>query len=426
MKKSALLTFIALSFFFSTSAQDWISIVGKSPYPHGVMVQFTGYNGFEEIDLGSIRTTQGGAIDYFTDFHGRCMISAEGMPSYFLILEHDPICLEWGSQQPFTCDPENEYFYNTSFELDHIDSLFTVYEKADSAGKEMAFQGLDDAIQHLYEEVSLSSVKHARVYMLSELLIRRAKLATNTDQLTLWKSEMLGYAEENYDILSRSDYLGNLAMGYLEMNSTVMNSDISVRQAMEYDVNTWVERLGARAGEREMLDFFMIRFLESGDAGMASLLASKYNDYIRCEQFVSSKLRNTGMPYTFNVFGGDNFSRVYSLDQFSGMPKVLAMVSTDCPASIASVSGLYEFLMEKQIRMPVILVHEVEPEGKLADILSDKAPFSLQTGVKTGGTLMFGAGVVQLPAYMILDRNNLQQQIIYDLEELKQVIGGDD
>jgi hypothetical protein len=115
---------------------------------------------------------------------------------------------------------------------------------------------------------------------------------------------------------------------------------------------------------------------------------------------------------------------VYNLDQFSGMSKVLALVSTDCPASVAAVSGLYEFLMENQIRLPVILVHEVEPEGKLAGLLAEKAPFGLQTGFQTGSTLMFGAGVEQLPAFMLLDRNNLQQQIIYDLDDLKQTIGG--
>jgi hypothetical protein len=125
------------------------------------------------------------------------------------------------------------------------------------------------------------------------------------------------------------------------------------------------------------------------------------------------------------VFGGEDFSRVYNLDQFSGMPKILAMVSTDCPASVAAVSGLYEFMMEKQIRIPVILIHEVAPAGKLGDILADKAPFGLQAGMQTGGTLMFGAGVEQLPAFMMLDRNNLQQKIIYDLEEIKQLIGGD-
>jgi hypothetical protein len=353
------------------------------------------------------------------------MMSAEGMPSYFLILEHDPVCLEWGKSQPFTCDPENSYFHESTIRLAGIDSLFAEYElAADSAAKETSYQLTLDEIQRSYDEVSASTIPHARIYLLAELLIQRSKLVRDVDQLASWKTEMLDFADQNYDILARSDYLGNIAMAYVGMNKDVMKSEISRRQAMEYDVETWIDILGAKAGTKEMIDFFIIRLLNSGEASTSARLVSKYNDYVRCELYISSKLRNPNMPYTFNVFGGENFDRVYNLDQFSGMSKVLALVSTDCPASVAAVSGLYEFLMENQIRLPVILVHEVEPEGKLAGLLAEKAPFGLQTGFQTGSTLMFGAGVEQLPAFMLLDRNNLQQQIIYDLDDLKQTIGG--
>ena len=49
--------------------QDFISIKGKSPFPDGIRVVFTGYEGLNKVDLGSIRATAGGEVDYFTDYH---------------------------------------------------------------------------------------------------------------------------------------------------------------------------------------------------------------------------------------------------------------------------------------------------------------------------------------------------------------------
>ena len=45
---------------------------------------------------------------------------------------------------------------------------------------------------------------------------------------------------------------------------------------------------------------------------------------------------------------------------------------------------------------------------------------------KTGNAISSGAGVKQLPAFMILDERNLLERIIYDFNELKEMLGGDD
>ena len=72
--------------------------------------------------------------------------------------------------------------------------------------------------------------------------------------------------------------------------------------------------------------------------------------------------------------------------------------------------------------MPVILVPDYALEGELGTLVEEKAPFSLRTGYKYGGPLMQGAGIKQLPAFMVLDRQNLVKEVIYDLELLKEKI----
>ena len=121
---STLIIILAMSITFATG-QDDISIVGTSPYPEGTKVFFEGYQGFEKVELGSIRITLNGEIDYFTDYHGYCIMSAVGLPSWPLILAHDTTCLEWDSIPSFPCDPENEYFYKMKPSLLKLDSLLS-------------------------------------------------------------------------------------------------------------------------------------------------------------------------------------------------------------------------------------------------------------------------------------------------------------
>ena len=427
MKKSI---FYLISFFFlinSVSGQEWISIVGKSPYPQGVKVFFEGYEGFQKKDLGSIRTTANGMIDYFSDYHGYCMMTAEGRNAYPLILEYDTVCVDWGGEPKLFCDPENEYFYNNLQYMYYLDSLYNAYRSSnDSLEKERLCHDLDSAFISVYSTLMSGESQYAKVFMQAELMIRHTRMAEDTGQMASRKDDILAFITDNYEVLYYSDYIGKMAGAYLEMNNTVFENETALQQALENDVDVWVNSFGPVMGGREVIDFFLIHFIKMGEMEVAANMVTKYLDLVKCELYVSSNLRPAGMPYSFNVFGGADYSKVYTLDQFKGISKILAIFSTECPASLAAVTGLYDFISENQIRMPVILMPNFDPEGELADLLNEKAPFGMQVGVKTGNAISSGAGVKQLPAFMILDERNLLERIIYDFDELKQMLGGDD
>ena len=198
----------------------------------------------------------------------------------------------------------------------------------------------------------------------------------------------------------------------------------SLRQANVYDVGEWVSMLGPSMGEKAVVDFFLVHFVRDGAKDVALDLVGKYAELVKCEQYVSNNTRPSNMPYTFSVFGGPDLSRVYNLDQFHGINKILAIYSTDCPASIAAVVGLFGFVREKQLRMPVILVPNGETEGEYAELVEKEAPFGMQTGMKTGSGIIIGAGIKQLPAFIILDERNLLKEVYYDIDELKASISG--
>jgi hypothetical protein len=101
------------------------------------------------------------------------------------------------------------------------------------------------------------------------------------------------------------------------------------------------------------------------------------------------------------------------------MSKILVPYSSECPASIAGLCGLFSYMQEKQLRIPVILVPLDEVPAEVNQLLEKEAPFGLQTGAKTGSSLILGAGVKQLPVYIVLDGNNLIETIHYELEDLK-------
>lgn len=420
--------FVLIALFLASFArcQDLIGIEGKSPYPQGVMVQFTGFEGFSKTDLGEIRSTPGGNIDYFTAYHGYCMMGSGGMPAYPLILLYDPVCLEWADPPRFPCDPENEFYYSFLREYDHFDSLHAMYlNETDSLLKDSLFKVLDSALVPVGEKLEDAETLDAVVYMQAELLLRKSLLVKDGAGLAAAKEVILEFIRAHFDVLYHSDYSIKLAGAYLRMNRTVFTSRLSLNQAMEYDVDTWVKELGVKYGEREIVDFFLIHFSLMEERGIVANLMEKYGELVKCELYVSSKTRPLSMPYSFNVYGGKDFQRVFSLDSYVGISKVLAMYSTDCPASVAAMTGLYQMVSENHVRMPVIMLPETEPAGELAELMKQSAPFGLQSGVKFGSAIISGAGVKQLPAFMILDRNNLQQEIIYDFGALKLFLTGD-
>jgi len=425
MKKIFLLFSVFLISSCLLHSQDWISIIGKSPYPANTKVYFTGYNGFEKIDLGSIRSNAQGEIDFFTDYHGFCMMSAEGAKPYPVILEHDPVCIEWNDPPVFSCEPENAFFYAHLPELKQIESMQMLYFSVPDSlpGKDSLRTELQGKMELLFEELMQDENLHARVFLLSDLFVMQCKMVDSTEQMAEWKEDLLAFADIHFEILNSSVYLGKLGKAYVDMNRTVFKNENSKNQAMEYDVGKWVELFGEKLSEKAIVEFFCMYFIQSGESATAAILLSKYIDIVKCDQWVGGTARPANMPYTFNVFFGPDFSNVRSLDQFRGTDKILAFVSTECPASVAAVAALFEFVNSSQVRLPVILVPDYELEGELGALVEKRAPFSLRTGYKYGGPLMQGAGIKQLPAFMILDRQNLVKEVIYDLKLLEERIG---
>lgn len=427
MKKSIFYIIILGFLANSLGAQDLISIEGVSPYPAGTKVFFEGYDGFNKIDLGSIRTTAEGGINYFFEFHGYCTMSSDNEPSYPVIMEYDPVCIEWDKEEKFTCEPENEYFYQMLPGLNTLDTLIENYiSTTDSAQKILHGQQLKLSFDEFETLLANAPEVNARVILQAELLLRKAEAVDSVEMMAKLKEDIMALSVNEIDILRRSDLLMRMSEAYFEMNYKLMAERAGLSLALLYDVDTWVNSLGPILGERGMLEFFLLYFATAQQQDVIAGILEKYIDKVSCEQYVSNNLRPANMPYTFSVFGGPDFSRVYNLDQFYGMPKVLALYSTDCPASVAAIAALYVFMTEKQLRIPVILVPGNEPEGELAELLTEKAPFGMQAGVKTGNSLIFAGGVKQLPAFMMLDRNNLREDVIYDYKILQKHLSGEE
>ncbi len=421
---SYLLAFLLL--ISNVAAQDIISIVGKSPYPPNVKVYFEGYEGFSKTDLGYIRSSATGEVDYFVSYNGFCIMKADGHPAYPLILEYDPVCLEWSNPPNFPCDPENEYYYKMLPQFLSLDSAYANLKYATDSLEKVNFrQTLESKFTDVEGVLSSGPSLHAKTFLEAELLIHRCRIVNDGGLMAQRKENIHGIIELHYEAFYPSNILMKLAEAYLEMNYAVFENRESLKQAMLYDVDTWVKMLGPMMGEKEVVDFFLIHFVKKEELGIAADLVANYADLVKCEQFVGGKRRPATMPYSFSVFGGPDLSKVYNLDQFYGISKILAVYSTECPASVAAVAGLYAFMAEKQIRLPVILSPGNEPEGELADLISKKAPFGLQLGVKTGSAVAQGAGVKQLPAFLFLDEKNLLKEIIYDMNELKTTLAGD-
>lgn len=419
MKKMSLGIIISLIVLCS-GAQDFISIVGSVPYPVSTKVYFEGYEGFSPEDLGNIRVSDNGEIDFFTDYHGYCKMHVPGQTAWPLILEYDPTCLEWKGGFSFACDPENEVFYKFLPALDYNDSLLLAFRNSSDSLELIELRAqLDIDLNELGDKLNSLNNSPAGIFLKGEFLIHNANATDSLNSIAIVKEEILLFVQEHYEQLYHSDYLIRLARAYTDMNKRGFSRQETAKAASIYDVGEWHKTLSPLMEERAIIDFFMEDFLADGNIGVAADLAEKYAEIVKCEQYVNTKLRPATMPYSFNVFGGADMSKMYALDQFSGMPKILALYSAECPASIAALAGLYEFVKEKQLRVPVILTPDGEIDPQLIKLLQKVAPFGLQTGAKTGGSLMMGAGIKQLPAFIVLDRNNLLKDIYYDLGSLK-------
>ncbi|HSG68468.1 MAG TPA: hypothetical protein VK994_07175, partial [Bacteroidales bacterium] len=220
-----------------------------------------------------------------------------------------------------------------------------------------------------------------------------------------------------------SDLLIDLADAYTGMNASVFSSTLSAQQASVYDVGEWLNLLGSGIPEKEVLDYFLLHFSAMDAYDIIGQLLQVHAGKYECEQYVGSAKRPANMPYTFTVFGGPELNREFTLDQFTGMRKILALYSSDCPSSVASLVALYGFISRNQVRLPVILVPGDEAEGEIATIIKNHAPFGMQTGMKLGSSLMLGAGIRQLPAYIILDQRNMLSDVFYSFEEIKNYLG---
>jgi len=407
--------------------QDFISIVGKSPYTKGTKVLFEGYDGFQKLELGSIRTTDNGSIDFFVDYHGQLMMSAEGNKnSWPLILKHDPTCIEFDSIISFPCDPENEFYYTMLTTHSLLDSLIINYwEISDSSEKVKAGEDIFLKINDFRAKLKPQQNLYAGVLLEGDLLIFEAGMQRNTEGLAEVKEKTLSYIQSNYERIRYSDILPKLVVANSAMNKRVFPNPSSLTQVQVFDVGEWANILEPHMDLKAVINFYLIHFIKNGDADVSATLLGKYGQEVICEQYVSSNTRPANMPYSFSVFGGPDLKRVFPLDQFMGLSKILAIYSTECPSSVASVAGLYSIMSENQIRMPVIMVPNDEQTGELAELVKKEAPFGMQTGMKTGSGIIIGAGVKQLPAFIILDERNLLKQIFYDLKSLKLELMGD-
>ncbi len=425
-QKAILLLFILLP-FTGLISQDLISIVGSVPYSAGTKIYFDGYEGLRTIELGSIRVDNSGEIDYFTSYHGYATMHAEGKSSWPLILEYDPVCLEWNEVFSFPCDPENEFFYSKINAFASLDSLIKAYsEVTDSLKTLMLKEKLQQSMEKFPEIIASEESLNAVIFLEGELLIRRAAVVETGEDMAIIKPQILDFINNNYDVLYHSDMMIRLGRAYVGLNEHIIQDRDVLNQAVLFDVSEFLNGPGLSLGGKELIDFFLTDFLRNGKTDMAALLAETYPEIVKCEQYAGATARPSQIPYSFNVFGGEDLNKMYSLDRFYGISKILALYSTECPASIAAVAGLYDFMGEKQIRLPVILVPNGEQDGELAELLRKEAPFGLQTGLKTGSSLIMGAGITQLPAFIILDERNLLKEVYYGLGDLKPVLAGDD
>ncbi|MEN8225521.1 MAG: hypothetical protein ABFS05_09200 [Bacteroidota bacterium] len=422
---TTIIFFLALGMAY-IMGQDLISIVGKSPYPEGTKVFFEGYEGFQKVDLGSIRTTANGDIDYFVSYHGYCLMSAESLPSIPLILEYDPTCIEWDSIPSFPCDQENGFYYKILPALASLDTAIIRFQASqDSLEKVSLWNSMGKAAEDIRGELMSGNSQYAGVLLEAQLLVLEAALLETTEDLAGHKAKITTFVETNYEVLYHSDALIGLAVAYTGMNKRFFQNPASMQQVQVYDVVEWLKLLGSKMGDREVIEFFLIHFAGEGASDIVFSLLEKYTDVVMCEQYVGANIRPPHMPYTFNVFSGPELKRVYPLDQFHGISKILAIYSPQCPASLAAVTALFGFMSENQIRMPVILVPESEMQGEQAELIKRHAPFGMQTGMKTGGGLITGAGVKQLPAFIMLDERNLLKGIYYDMKELQLELKGE-
>ena len=420
MKIHVQITFIFLLLVSSAFSQDLISIVGRSPFPADTKVVFTGYEGFRSAELGSTRVTSGQQIDYFTSYHGLCMMSAEGYPEYALILENDPTCIEWDSIPSFPCDQENPILYARLQALDTIGSQVAAWqESTDSLEKADLLIAIKQSIDHCREGISSSAHSKAGLYIEASLMAMEAALVTLPATMGDQKSAILDFVGRNFQTFYHSDRLITLSDAYVGMNRHVFSSEISAAQASVYDVEQWISALEGMMPARDIVEHFLMLFAKMGETDVLAQLLEAQAGNFECEQYVGNTKRPANMPYTFSVFVGPDLGREYTLDQFTGMKKILAMYSPDCPASIAALVALYGYMSANQVRIPVILVPDNELEEPLKSLVMDKAPFGMQTGMKMGGSLMMGAGIQQLPAYIILDQRNLLSDVFYSFSELK-------
>ncbi len=425
-QKTILLLFILLP-FTSLHSQDLISVVGSVPFPTGTKVYFDGYEGLRTIELGSIRVDDSGQIDYFTSYHGYINMYAEGKSTWPLILEYDPVCLEWNEGFSFPCDPENEFFYSRINALELLDSLIKAYSEATDSLETLTLkEKLQQSLDKFPDEIMSEKPLNAVIFLEGEFLIRRAAVVETGEDMAFIKPQILDFINNNYDVLYHSDLMIRLGRAYVGMNEHVIQDRGVLNQAVLFDISEWLNGPGLSLGEKELIDFFLTDFLRDGKTDMAALLAETYPDIVKCEQYTGATPRPSQIPYTFNVFGGPDLNKMYSLDRFYGISKILALYSTECPASVAAVAGLYDFMGEKQIRLPVILVPNGDQDGELAELLRKEAPFGLQSGLKTGSSLIMGAGITQLPAFIILDERNLLKEVYYGLGDLKSALEGDD
>jgi len=420
MKIHTHITLIFVLLVSSAFSQDLISIVGRSPFPPETKVVFTGFEGFRPTELGSIRVTSGQQIDYFTSYHGLCMMSAEGYPEFALILENDPTCIEWDSLPSFPCDQENIILYAQLPALDTISSWLSAWrESTDSLIKADLQNMIGQSIEQCRKEVESTAGGKAGLYIEASLKAMEAAMVTVPAIMGDHKSEILDFIGGNFQALYHSDRMITLSEAYVNMNKQVFSSEMSATQASVYDVEQWISALEGMLPAREIVEHFLLMFAKMGEADVLAQLLEAQAGNFECEQYVGNTKRPANMPYTFSVFVGPDLGREYTLDQFTGMKKILAMYSPDCPASIAALVALYGYMSANQLRIPVILVPDNELEDPLKSVVREKAPFGMQTGMKMGGSLMMGAGIQQLPAYIILDQRNLLSDVFYSFSELK-------
>ncbi|GAB6194352.1 hypothetical protein [Desulfocastanea catecholica] len=291
-------------------------------------LELTGYNGLTESSLFKGSISAGGSREIDTPYRGLALLICADGQRYPVIIGNDFFTLKIATpaEPPsFTGSSENEFFYQK-------------LAGGTREGQKSSF---------------------APLMLQAKQLLESSHSIHTIEELTAKKKEFHDFVRDHYDSLQHSDMVRWLIAQYFMMHEYVdyhiadaPATDIknNYQQAVVEGVGNWLEILKSYIPEHEILNHCVALYYNRSMVTLASLIIEHYRDIAYCP---GGEGKTILFPADLRLTDAKGHGET-RLSEFNGN-KIIAVVSDDCPVSMAETVSKARKLVEQKEDVTLIV-----------------------------------------------------------------------